>query len=555
MELFLDLYGFVSVLLRLAELLARTLLLGSVVFWTLLALPLARVLAPGDAAGLSGIGRRWTRIAAVAAVLITGASLGLNLLALEAATGLSFEALRGADFLRTGLASLGVMLALAGLALGQPQLGPARRSALLAGAAVLLVTSSLGSHAIAREHGRFGLLLASALHQAGAGLWLGGLPALYAALALTPAAAARVGQRYSGFAALGVLLILLGILGFAIGYIGDVPAVYGTAYGAMTATKGLLLLLLLGLGGANWWLLHRAGHQAGQGATGLAKLRRFLECELALGIAVLALAASLTSVPPAIDLPEDRVTWAELTERFTPAWPRLASPAHGDLAIPALQARLDAEAQALAASARPQAFTPGEGVLPPRNAQDIAWSEYNHHWAGICVLLVGLAALLDATGRIAFARHWPLLFMALSAFILVRSDPEIWPLGPIGLGDALRDPEVVQHKLAGLLVAGFALAEWAVRLGRLGGWPRFVLPVSMLAGGVLLLAHTHAISNTKEALLTEWSHLPLAVLSVIAGCARWVELRGPLVLARRARWLWPLCLCLIGGLLLIYREA
>ena len=132
MELFLDLYGFVSVLLRLAELLARTLLLGSVVFWTLLALPLARVLAPGDAAGLSRIGRRWTRIAAVAAVLITGASLGLNLLALEAATGLSFEALRGADFLRTGLASLGVMLALAGLALGQPQLGPARRSALLA---------------------------------------------------------------------------------------------------------------------------------------------------------------------------------------------------------------------------------------------------------------------------------------------------------------------------------------------------------------------------------------------------------------------------------------
>jgi hypothetical protein len=72
LELFLDLYGFVSVLLRLAELLARTLLLGSVVFWTLLALPLARVLAPGDAAGLGGIARRWTRIAAVAAVVTDG---------------------------------------------------------------------------------------------------------------------------------------------------------------------------------------------------------------------------------------------------------------------------------------------------------------------------------------------------------------------------------------------------------------------------------------------------------------------------------------------------
>ena len=551
MELFLDLYGFVSVLLRLAELLARTLLLGCVVFWTLLALPLARLLAPGDALALCGIGRRWTRIAALAAVLLTGLALALNLLALGAATGLSFAALAGADFLRTGLAALVAMLALAMLALGGPRPGPGRRAALLVGAAALLLTSSLDSHAIAREHGRVGLLLASALHQAGAGLWLGGLPALYAALALTPAAAMRVGQRYSGFAAFGVLLILLGILGFAGGYIGDVPAIYGTAYGAMAATKGVLLLLLLGLGGANWWLLHRAG----QGGVGLTKLRRFLECEMALGIAVLAVAASLTSVPPAIDLPDDRVTWAEITERFTPAWPRLASPAHGDLAIPALQARLDTEAQAQASAARPQAFTPGEGVLPPRNAQDIAWSEYNHHWAGICVLLVGLAALLDATGRIALARHWPLLFMALAAFILVRSDPEIWPLGPIGLADALRDPEVVQHKLAGLLVAGFALAEWSVRLGRLGGWPRFVLPASMLAGGVLLLAHTHAISNTKEALLVEWSHLPLAVLSVLAGCARWVELRGPPALARPARWLWPLCLCLIGGLLLIYREA
>ena len=49
----------------------------------------------------------------------------------------------------------------------------------------------------------------------------------------------------------------------------------------------------------------------------------------------------------------------------------------------------------------------------------------------------------------------------------------------------------------------------------------------MVAGGVLLLAHTHAISNVKEALLVELSHLPLAVLAVVGGCARFTELRGP----------------------------
>ena len=129
-------------------------------------------------------------------------------------------------------------------------------------------------------------------------------------------------------------------------------------------------------------------------------------------MAVLAIAGSLTSVPPAKDLVDDRVTWHEVVERFTPGTPRLTSPSHEDLAIPALQAQLDAEWQAAQqrAAERPQAFTPGEGLLPPRNAQDIAWSEYNHTWSGIVVLLVGLAALLDASRKVPFSRHWPLLF-------------------------------------------------------------------------------------------------------------------------------------------------
>ena len=42
MEQLLDLYGFASVMLHAAELVTRTALLGGVVFWILLALPLAR---------------------------------------------------------------------------------------------------------------------------------------------------------------------------------------------------------------------------------------------------------------------------------------------------------------------------------------------------------------------------------------------------------------------------------------------------------------------------------------------------------------------------------
>jgi putative copper resistance protein D len=321
----------------------------------------------------------------------------------------------------------------------------------------VIAASAAGSHAIARTEGRPMLLAATALHQAGAALWLGGLPALLAALRLRPETAAAVGRRYSGFAAVGVALILLGIGGFWLGYIGEVEAVYGTAYGAMAGTKAALLGLMLLLGLGNFLQLHRLG----AGAAALSRVRRFVEAEAAIGLAALALAASLTSVPPAADLPEDRVSWSDIAERFTPAAPRFSSPSRADLAIPALQAKLDAEwrAREQAQSSRPEAFTPGEGLLPPRNAGDIAWSEYNHHWSGLLVLLVGFAALLDGTGKVPISRHWPLLFLLLALFIGVRADPEAWPLGEIGLLDSLRDPEVVQHKLAALLVAGFAVAS------------------------------------------------------------------------------------------------
>ena len=121
-----------------------------------------------------------------------------------------------------------------------------------------------------------------------------------------------MGRRYSRFAAAGVGLILLGILGFWQGYIGEVEAVYGTAYGAMSATKAVLLGLLLLLGLGNWLLLHRLTGVS----SGLLRVRRFVEAEMAVGLAVMAVAASLTSVPPASDLPDDRVTWAEITARF-----------------------------------------------------------------------------------------------------------------------------------------------------------------------------------------------------------------------------------------------
>lgn len=550
MDLLLDLHGFVIVVVGAADLVARTVLLGATGFWVLLAAPLAAGRGH-DAGRLEPIARRGVLGAGAATLALTLLGAGINTTVLTGTLQAPLARMLGADFVLANLAA-----ALAGgllLTLAWPTrpAGPGRRAALALAALALIGASVATAHAVARTEGRALLLLGTALHQAGAALWLGGLPALHAALRLDPATARAAGQRYSVLAASGVGLILTGILIFWAPYLGTVEALYGTAYGAMASTKGVLLVGLLAFGAANFLLLHRLAARP----DGLFTVRRLVECEMAAGVAVLALAASLTSVPPGADLPNDRVTWAEVAERFTPHWPRIASPDRADLAIPALQARLDSEFQARQGGDRQQAFTPGEGFLPPRNAQDIAWSEYNHHWAGFLVLLVGLAALADATGRVRLARHWPLLFLGLAGFVLLRSDPEVWPLGDIPLITSLRDPEVVQHKLAATLVAGFAVTEWSVRLGRLRGATRLVFPLAMLGGGVLLLTHSHAVANVKEALLIELSHLSLAVLAVVGGAARWLELRAPPALARRARWVWPSCLVALGAILLIYREA
>jgi putative copper resistance protein D len=75
---------------------------------------------------------------------------------------------------------------------------------------------------------------------------------------------------------------------------------------------------------------------------------------------------------------------------------------------------------------------------------------------------VGLLALCNRAG-LRWGRHWPLLFLALAAFLVVRSDPETWPLGRIGFLESFRDVEVLQHRAFVLLLVVFVLFEWRVR--------------------------------------------------------------------------------------------
>jgi putative copper resistance protein D len=281
-----------------------------------------------------------------------------------------------------------------------------------------------------------------------------------------------------------------------------------------------------------------------------------VEAEIGIGITLLMAAASLTSLPPARDVVADRATPAEVAVRFEPKLPRLVSPPVSQL---------------LAVAA------PIEDTLSKRQTEEYAWSEYNHHMAGLFVFAMGLLAVLDRAGRAPWARHWPLGFLGLAAFLFVRNDPRAWPLGPAGFWESMVLPDVLQHRIVVLLLVGLAVFEWLVRTGRLRAprW-RLVFPLVCATGAGLLLTHSHAMFNLKSEFLAEVSHAPMGILGVFIGWGRWLEIRlpgperaqldggaragaGPALVPGWARRLpglvWSVSMALVGAILLFYRES
>jgi len=192
--------------------------------------------------------------------------------------------------------------------------------------------------------------------------------------------------------------------------------------------------------------------------------------------------------------------------------------------------------------------------LHPNSSADIAWSEYNHHWAGLVVLVMGILAVLAR--RFSWARNWPLTFFGLAAFLLIRADSENWPLGPRGFWESFQVAEVAQHRFFVLLIIVFAIFEWGVQTGRIAVQRAgLIFPAVCAVGGALLLTHSHSLGNLKEECLVEMSHLPLSILAVLAGTSRWLEIRLTRDRPGLAEWVWPACFVLIGAVLISYRES
>ena len=545
MSLLVDLFGYLGILLHGLVIVSQSVALGGMLFLVFLARPFAEALGPDIAVRTMRIAA-WSALALVCIEIL---NVSLQVAVLVDTVGLSVGDVLDANFAVAGM----IKTAAAGaLALMLWRGAPA--APMLAAGATILVAATLTTHAYARLNDRAILLAVEGLHQLGAAIWIGGIPCFVMALGrLRDTDALRLlGGRFSRMSMAGVACILLSGITMSLFYIGSWEAFYGTAYGIMVGAKIAMFLMLLALGACNLAVTERMRREPGISTL---RLRRFAEVEIGIGFTIFFAAASLTSVPPGIDLTQDRATWSDIVARdLSPVWPSLVSPDHDRLAIPALQEKLNQEAAARAAEPR-AAFVEGSGELPPRNADDIAWSEYNHHWSGIFVFAIGILALLNQAGA-RWARHWPLVFLLLAAFLFIRSDPEVWPLGDIGLLASLRDVEVVQHRAFVLLIVIFGGFEWAVRTGRLkSARAALVFPLITAGGGALLLTHSHAIANVKDQMLIEFTHTPLALAGIVAGWARWLELRLPGRVSAIAGWVWPSCFVFIGMLLFFYREA
>ena len=483
--------------------------------------------------------RRGVRAAAIAMALAEMVSLFLSSVQLVAGAGLGFK-----ELVTTGFFVAGTIVVLSSTALWicARVRTPNAMLLMLPLGLVVLACSVSASHAVAQMEQRSLLAVLTALHHIGTAAWIGAMPFLLLALmhAASVEEARHLARRYSRMAMWSAAALIIAGIGMAWFYVGSLNGLYGTMYGILLLAKIYLLLVMASLGFANWQVARRLENDP---EPLLVRIRRFAEVEVGLGFTAVLAAASLTAQPPAVDVSTpDLVTPHQIYARLSPELPRMKSPP-ADALTPATP---------MDVALRESQFQP----MAPSDARDRAWSEYNHHWAGVVVVVAGLLAWLSRLQRMRWTRFWPLSFAGLAVFIVLRADPENWPLGPRPFWQSFSAPDVFVHRIAALLILSFAVFECLVQADKLRAqWPSYVFPVMCVLGSALLLVHDHAVADVKEELFAGMSHTAIALCGTTAGWGRWLELRLPKNQAARfAGYLWPVFLAFAGLILLNYRE-
>lgn len=547
-----DLAQFLDGLLRSFALIAAATALGGIAFAAVVLRPW-QVREPAPAVAV----KSWVRLAALSAAA-TSTFIFLQLAAKAQFIAAGMKLAPFPEFFRTQVfqanvacAVFAALTALAILWLGhRPASGP--RWLALGGVALLLILAGAAlTHGSARLEQRGLLMTLTTLHQTAGLVWVGAavhLVALWRHGRRESPVANFWPEAFARFAPLGagaLALLLASGIPLAVIYLGSWSGLVGSAYGSVLIAKWCLMAAALVLALANF----RAGQRwrrAGESPRALnaaplpgramaAPRPFFAEVESILLVVVLFAASALAALPPAVDITEQRATPAEVVETFAPKIPRITSPSL-------------AEEQA--------ASTESAVVARQQESAEEQWSDYNHNVSGLILLAIALVALLDRTGWVSWARHWPLGFIVLAAFVLFRSDPSGWPLAPgVGIIESFGKASWVQHRVAGLIPVALGIMEWRARVMPGASLSlRFAFPILSIAGGLLLLTHAHGAFELKAEYLTQVSHTAMGVFAVLMGCGRWLEIRIEGRVGRMAGLGAQVALALIALVLVFYRE-
>jgi copper resistance protein D len=234
----------------------------------------------------------------------------------------------------------------------------------------------------------------------------------------------------------------------------------------------------------------------------------------------------------------------------------------------------------LAPAARPQQHdmdnmpgmnmnTPAAPEDPAEAARRLAWkqeSEFNHHLAGLLVIVAGIFILAENSlaKRWSVVRYvWPMCFLAAGLFLLVFSDTEIWPFGPQTPWYAItHNLEDLQHKIFSVILLALGYVEFQRARGQLKSpWATWFFPVMGATGAILLLFHVHGgdmhapnAMGTMRHIQKEhfWFAATGFGVALTNGAARLAK--SPQKWQRLFRIVWPAFLIILGVLLTLYTE-
>ncbi len=206
--------------------------------------------------------------------------------------------------------------------------------------------------------------------------------------------------------------------------------------------------------------------------------------------------------------------------------------------------------------------------------QDRAFSEFNHHLTGFSLLAIGILAFLGhASKKLSFlGKAWPFLFILPGLYLALMSDPDVWPMGNQSWLQAARiNPEAAQHKIYSALLLALGILEFRRSRGKLGKFlATWSFPILAIFGAVLLFFHHHGAAggemmNSMPG-MNHGDHVMTVSMLKIRKEHFWFSIAGFGVIIfkfladgnfwKRAfvPFLWPVCMWVLGVLLILYTE-